>query len=98
MGNFVKDRAKALKEVLDTIEKQFGTKRPEIADANVRVLKAGYHYGETVELLDHTYQVEPAKLPAGTYRNVMGNQAIAPGCVAASKLSRARISSPRTGR
>ena len=72
---------------IDAINKQFGEKRPEIAAANIKVLKAGYNYAETVELLDHTFQVEAADLPAGTYRNIMGNQALALGLVAASKLS-----------
>lgn len=78
---------RSLEPTIHAIQKQFGPKRPELAEANIKVLKAGYHYGETVELLDHTFQVQPAKLPPGTYRNIMGNQALALGCVAASKLS-----------
>ena len=46
--------------------------RPTIAEANIMVLKAGFHYGETVELLDHTYQVQPAKLPAMWHQLAIG--------------------------
>lgn len=60
-------------------------KRPEIAEANVNVLKAGYHYGETTEASLPRFVVKPAKLPAGNYRNVSGNQALALGLVAASR-------------
>jgi 2-oxoglutarate ferredoxin oxidoreductase subunit alpha len=78
---------RSLQPTMTAIEAQFRKKDPKVADANIAVLKAGYHYGETVELLDHTYQVQPAKMPPGTYRNIMGNQAIALGIIAAQKLS-----------
>ena len=61
--------------------------KPEIAEANRLALNAGWNYGETTEDFASTYTVSPAKLPAGKYRNVMGNQALAMGLVAASKLS-----------
>ncbi len=61
--------------------------KAEIADANRRALKAGWNYGETTEDFASTYQVRPAQLPAGTYRNIMGNQALAWGLIAASELS-----------
>mgnify|MGYP000107532475 CR=1 FL=1 len=60
---------------------------PEIAEANRKVLKAGYMYGEVSELFHETYTVKPATLKPGTYRNITGNQATAWGAIAASRFS-----------
>ena len=68
------------------IDAKFSSK-PDIAEANRLALKAGWHYGETTEDFASTYQVPAANLPAGTYRNVMGNQALAWGLITAAKLS-----------
>ncbi len=68
------------------IEDKFG-RRPDIAEANLRALRAGYHYGETIEAITHRYSVDAAPLPPGTYTNVTGNQALAWGLLAASQLS-----------
>lgn len=65
------------------IEEKFAQK-PLYADANVRVFKAGYHYGETTELFGETYKVERAKVAPGVYRNIMGNQALTLGMVTAA--------------
>jgi 2-oxoglutarate ferredoxin oxidoreductase subunit alpha len=62
-------------------------KRPEIAQANIKALQAGYAFGETTESFAVTYEVKPAKLAPGTYRNITGNQALSYGLIAASKLS-----------
>ncbi len=62
-------------------------KRPEIAEANLKALRAGYAFGETTETFAVTYEVKPAKLEPGTYRNITGNQALSYGLIAASKLS-----------
>ena len=69
------------------IENKFGKKAPDVAEANRLALKAGWNYGETTEDFASTYQVSAAELPEGTYRNVMGNQALAWGLVSAAKLS-----------
>lgn len=68
------------------LQTKFASK-PEIADANIHVLKAGYHYGETTEAALPRYTVKPAKLPSGTYRNISGNQGLAIGLIAAAKQS-----------
>jgi 2-oxoglutarate/2-oxoacid ferredoxin oxidoreductase subunit alpha len=68
------------------LERKFASK-PEIAEANVKAFKAGYAYGETSEDFAVTYEVKPARLRPGTYRNVTGNQALAMGLVAASVKS-----------
>lgn len=62
-------------------------KKPDVAEANRLALKAGWNYGETTEHFASTYSVPAAELEPGTYRNVMGNQALAWGLIAASKLS-----------
>ena len=62
-------------------------KRPEIAQANIKALQAGYAFGETTESFAVTYEVKPAKLAPGIYRNITGNQALSYGLIAASKLS-----------
>jgi 2-oxoglutarate ferredoxin oxidoreductase subunit alpha len=55
--------------------------------SNIKVLQAGYNFGDTLETFTTRYTVEKAKLPAGVYRNIMGNQALAMGLVAASEKS-----------
>jgi 2-oxoglutarate ferredoxin oxidoreductase subunit alpha len=62
-------------------------KRPELIDANIKVLKAGYHFGETSEAIASRFEVKAASLPPGEYRGIMGNQAVALGLVAAAKKS-----------
>jgi len=61
--------------------------RPHLAEANVAALRAGFAFGETTELFAHAYEVKPAKLPPGRYRQVTGNLALAYGLVAASHRS-----------
>jgi 2-oxoglutarate ferredoxin oxidoreductase subunit alpha len=68
------------------IEQKFA-KRPEIAEANTRAFKAGWNYGETSEDFAVSYEVAPARLAPGTYRQITGNGALAYGLIAASKLS-----------
>jgi 2-oxoglutarate/2-oxoacid ferredoxin oxidoreductase subunit alpha len=68
------------------IDEKFG-KRPVVAEANKRALKAGYAFGETTEIFHTHYRVAPAKLAPGTYRNITGNEATALGMLAASKLA-----------
>ena len=60
---------------------------PLIREANVKAFQAGYAFGETTETFAVSYEVKPATLKPGTYRNVTGNQALAYGLIAASKLS-----------
>jgi len=72
---------------LRQLDKKFG-KRPAIAAANAQVLRAGYHYADICGLFQTSYRVAKAKdLEPGTYRNIMGNQALCLGLVTASKLS-----------
>jgi 2-oxoglutarate ferredoxin oxidoreductase subunit alpha len=68
------------------IEQKFA-RRPEIVEANSRAFRAGYNYGETSEDFAVSYEVAPAKLEPGTYRQITGNTALSFGLIAASKLS-----------
>lgn len=75
-----------LQTTVDFLTKKFA-KKPIIAETNIKVLKTGYYYGDTVEAIPNTYEVAPAKMPKGIYRNIMGNQATALALVAASQKS-----------
>lgn len=75
---------RSLDHSIEFLKEQF-KKRPELIDANVKVLKAGYNYGETVETPMNRYEVKPAPVPKGTYRSIMGNQAAALGLIAATQ-------------
>lgn len=100
MGMKEKDRAKNMfvlgflywmygRDMDNTItflKEKFG-KKPDILDSNMKVLQAGYSYGDTTEAFGTTYKVEKAKMNAGTYRSIMGNQALAYGLIAASQVS-----------
>jgi 2-oxoglutarate/2-oxoacid ferredoxin oxidoreductase subunit alpha len=73
--------------LIDWIEKRFAGKQ-QVLDANLAAFRAGHAFGETAELFDHPYEVKPAVLPAGTYRNITGNVALAYGLVAASEKAK----------
>ncbi len=76
---------KDLKYGEDFIDNKFGSKKPLLAEANKRVLRAGYNYAETVEALRTTYQINPIKNRSGKFRNITGNVATAWGLVAAAE-------------
>ena len=100
MGTKEKDRAKNmfvlgflyfmygrdLKNTEKFLEEKFG-KKPDIRDSNLKALHAGYNYGDTTETFNTVYTVEKAKIETGTYRSIMGNQALAYGLIAASVKS-----------
>ena len=100
MGMKEKDRAKNMfvlgflywmynREMDNTIQfikDKFG-KKPEIFESNVRALQAGYNYGDTTETFTTRYTVEKAKMEPGSYRSIMGNQALSYGLIAASQKS-----------
>src|SRR6187549_4202336 len=72
---------------LDFISKKFA-KRPEIVEANTRAFRAGWNYGETSEDFAVSYEVAPAPLAPGTYRQITGNTALSYGLIAAAKLAK----------
>ena len=73
-----------LNSTIDYLKSKF-SKKPEILAANIKVLKAGYHYGDTTETFTTSYKVKAAPMEKGTYRSIMGNQALVMGLVTASK-------------
>jgi 2-oxoglutarate/2-oxoacid ferredoxin oxidoreductase subunit alpha len=72
-----------LQHSLNLIEDKF-KKKPELIDANIKVLKAGYNFGETSEVSATRFQVQSAPMPKGEYRSITGNQATALGLIAAA--------------
>ncbi len=100
MGTKEKDRAKNMfvlgflywmynRDMDNTIRflKEKFSKKADILNSNIKVLQAGYNYGDTTETFTTRYSVEKAKMPAGNYRSIMGNQALAYGLIAASQKS-----------
>ena len=76
---------------MDSTKKWLGVKfakKPEIVEANIRAMDAGYNYGETTEIFTTRYKVAKADLPAGKYRNVVGNYALSMGLAAAAERSK----------
>jgi 2-oxoglutarate ferredoxin oxidoreductase subunit alpha len=81
---------RSLEPTLRFINEKFG-KRPEVVQANTAALKAGYHYGDTVEAVNTQYHVAKAKLTPGTYSSVVGNTVLAWGLIAAARQSGKRL-------
>ena len=69
------------------LEAKFGKKNPAVAEANRRVLEAGYNYASNTHQFANTYTVAPAALEKGVYRSINGNVATAWGFIAASEKS-----------
>ncbi|WP_261556134.1 2-oxoacid:acceptor oxidoreductase subunit alpha [Frankia tisae] len=72
-----------IEDTIAYLQKRFASK-PDVQAANVSALRAGWIYGETTEAFANVYEVKPAPLPAGTYRHMKGNKAVAYGLVAAA--------------
>ncbi|HEY8688534.1 MAG TPA: 2-oxoacid:acceptor oxidoreductase subunit alpha [Chitinophagaceae bacterium] len=100
MGTKEKDRAKnmfvlgflywmynrSLDNTMQFLKEKFG-KKEAILNSNIKVLQAGYNFGDTTETFTTRYTVEKAKMPSGIYRSIMGNQAVSYGLIAASQKS-----------
>ncbi|MDP9443811.1 MAG: 2-oxoacid:acceptor oxidoreductase subunit alpha [Actinomycetota bacterium] len=71
---------------IEFLERRFAAK-PDIRDANVTAFRAGWNFGETTETFAVSYEVKPAPMPAGTYRNITGNVALSYGIIAAGVQS-----------
>jgi 2-oxoglutarate/2-oxoacid ferredoxin oxidoreductase subunit alpha len=71
----------------ETFIREKFARKPDVAEANVLALKAGWNYGETTEAFGTTYEVAKAALPVGDYRQISGNTALAYGIVAAGQLA-----------
>ena len=79
--------SRPFESTLRFLERKFA-KRPDLVAANKAAFQAGWNYGETAELFSVRYEIKPAKMRPGTYRNITGNQALALGLVAAAVRSR----------
>jgi 2-oxoglutarate/2-oxoacid ferredoxin oxidoreductase subunit alpha len=79
-----------LEPTLEWITKKFA-KSQAIAEANTRVLKAGHAFGETAEIFEESYRVEPAEMAPGLYRAMTGNRALAWGLLAAAQRSTLQV-------
>jgi 2-oxoglutarate/2-oxoacid ferredoxin oxidoreductase subunit alpha len=100
LGTKEKDRAKnmfvlgflywmynrKLDNTVNFLKEKFA-KTPDILESNLKVLHAGYNYGDTTETFTTRYSVKKAKMPPGNYRNITGNQALAFGLIAAAQKS-----------
>jgi 2-oxoglutarate ferredoxin oxidoreductase subunit alpha len=75
-----------LDSTISFLRDKFG-KKEAILESNIKVLQAGYNYGETTETFTARYKVAKAKMPAGSYRSIIGNRALAFGLIAASEKS-----------
>lgn len=73
-----------METTLDWLQQKFA-KRPEVVEANSRALNAGYNFGNTMRTFQQRYRIRPASLPAGTYRKITGNEAMAIGLVTAAE-------------
>ena len=78
-------------EPQETFIREKFARKPDIAEANVLALRAGWNYGETTEAFGTTYEVAPAKLPPGEYRQISGNTALAYGIIVAGQLAQTRV-------
>ena len=81
---------RSLEPTLRWIRDKFA-KNPQYVEANSRALKAGYNYGDTVEVMPVQYTVAKAKIEPGTYRKITGNEAIVLGLVAATQLANKQL-------
>jgi 2-oxoglutarate ferredoxin oxidoreductase subunit alpha len=98
LGNKEKQRAKNMfalglmswmysrptEPTVEWLQSKFGA-QPDVADANIKVFRAGFAFGETTEMFAHSYEVAPADLPPGTYRQITGNTALSYGLIAAAE-------------
>jgi 2-oxoglutarate ferredoxin oxidoreductase subunit alpha len=78
--------SRPLEPTMEWLRRRFAS-QPDLAEANITALKAGHAFGETTELFAHSYEVKPAILPPGRYRQITGNTALSYGLVAAAERS-----------
>lgn len=75
---------KSMEFTIKNLQEKF-SKKPEILNANLTALKSGWNYGDNTEIFTTRYKISAAKLPAGVYRNISGNQGLAIGLIAAAE-------------
>ena len=82
--------SRPMEQTENFLRKKFA-KKPELIDANIKVMHTGYNFAETIEALPTSYNVLKANIEKGTYRNIMGNQATAWGFIAAAEKSKKEL-------
>ncbi len=83
--------SRPLETTMDWLAKKFA-KKPELVEANQKALQAGYNAGDIHEMFQGRYEVGVCDaLPPGTYRNIMGNDALSMGLVAGAELAGLRL-------
>ncbi|MFN0207295.1 MAG: 2-oxoacid:acceptor oxidoreductase subunit alpha [Planctomycetota bacterium] len=78
---------RSMEPTIHWLKDYFTGEKAKFGDANIAALKTGYNYADTTDLFHEQFEILPATFPAGTYRNIMGNQALGLGIAAAAKLS-----------
>jgi len=76
---------RSLEHTEEWIQEKFGKKTPDVAEVNLAALRAGHTYGEAAEIFSFSYEVPPAVIPPGRYKNVSGNEGTALGLVTAAQ-------------
>lgn len=83
--------SRSLETTIEFIESKWGKKLPVLADANIKVLKAGYFFGETTETSRNRYMVAKAEVEAGKYRKISGNDALVLGLIAGAEKAKRNL-------
>ncbi len=78
--------SRGMEDTIEFLNDKF-SKKPDVLEANIKVLKAGYNFGDTTETFTSRYEIKAAPLEKGTYRGIMGSEAIVLGLVTASQKS-----------
>jgi len=78
--------SRPLENTIEWLKKTFA-KKPQLVEANIKVLKAGWNFCDITELFHHRYEVPAASMEPGLYRNIMGNTSLALGLIAGSRRS-----------
>ncbi|WP_051889215.1 2-oxoacid:acceptor oxidoreductase subunit alpha [Schleiferia thermophila] len=79
-----------LQPTIEFFNKKFAN-QPSVAEANIKALKAGYNFGETIEETAVRFQIRKAQLPPGNYRSITGNEALSLGLVAAAQKASLKL-------
>jgi len=83
--------SRPIESTIDSINAKWGLKKRVLADANIRVLKAGFYFGQTTETARNRYMVAKAVVDKGVYRKISGNEGLVLGLVAASMRSKRKL-------
>lgn len=83
--------SRPLDPTIQFITSKWGKKLPNVAEANIKVLKSGYFFGETTETSRNRYQIAQAAAEPGIYRKIAGNDALVIGLIAAQKCAKRNI-------